>query len=89
MKSVINKTRTPIKIPLPGGKTLHLGLVGSGQIPDEALERPAFKKLVEAGKIEVLDEAGRPEAGGKMSTRVQKASHGHPASKKISNRGDR
>ena len=47
------------------------------------------KPFVKAAVTEVLDEAGRPEAGGKMSTRVQKSSHGHPASKKISTRGDR
>ncbi len=50
---------------------------------------PAIKKLVETGKIEVLDEADRPEAGGKRSTRVQKSTHGHPATKKVSTRGDR
>ncbi|MEE9230175.1 MAG: hypothetical protein V3U86_05670 [Acidobacteriota bacterium] len=89
MKSIVNKTRKPIKIPLPGGKTLHLGLAGSGQIPDGALERPAFKKLLETGKIEVLDEANRPKAGGKRSMGVQKSTHGHPATKKVSTRGDR
>lgn len=89
MKSVINKTHKPIKIALPGGKTLHLGLAGRGQIPDSALERPAFKKLVEAGEIEVLDEAGRPEAGDRRPTRVQASPHGHPSSKKSSTRGDR
>ncbi len=89
MKSIVNKTRKPIKIPLPGGKTLYLGLAGSGQIPDEAVERPAFKKLVETGKIEVLDGADRPKAGGKRSTRVQQSTHGHPAGKKMSTRGDR
>ncbi len=28
MKSVINKARRPLKVPLLGGKTLHLGLAG-------------------------------------------------------------
>ena len=89
MKSVVNKTRTPIKIPLPGGKTLHLGLVGNGQIPDEALERPAFKKLIEAGEIEVLDEKHQLVMEDKMSTRVHRSSRPHQGLIGQPRKGDR
>jgi hypothetical protein len=89
MKSVLNKARRPLKVPLPGGKTLHLGLAGRGQVPDDALTRPAFKKLVEAGEIEVVDEASHPGAGDGGSTRVHESTHGHPATKGVTRRGDR
>ena len=53
MKTVVNNTSTPIKISLPGGKTLRLGPGKSGQIRDQDEEHPSVKKLVEAGDIEV------------------------------------
>jgi len=55
MKTVINKTPAPIKLPLPRGKTLHLGPRQSGQIRDDAVEHPALKKLIDAGKIEIAE----------------------------------
>ena len=30
---------------------MHIGPAGHGQVQDEALQRPALKKLIEAGKI--------------------------------------
>ena len=89
MKSVINKARRPLRVPLPGGKTLHLGLNGRGQVPDDALTRPAFKKMVDGGDIEVVDDASQPTSGDKSSGRVHESTHGHPATKSVSRRGDR
>ncbi len=89
IKSVINKARKPIKISLPGGKTLHLGLAGRGQVPDDVLERPAFKKLIEAGEIEVLGEEGRPVVADEKSTWTRGSTHGHPALRNVSRKGDR
>ena len=89
MKSVINKARKPLKLHLPGGKTLHLGLNGRGQVPDDALTRPAFKKLVDAGEIEVLDDACQPASDDRGAPRVQETTRGHPATKSVSKRGDR
>ena len=65
MKTVKNKTQRPLRVPLPRGKTVHLGPGKSGQISTEAAEHPGLKKLIEAGEIEVLDEsAGASEGGG-------------------------
>jgi hypothetical protein len=89
IKSVINKTRRPIRVSLPGGKTLHLGLGGRGQVPDDALDRPALKKLIEAGEIEVLEEDSRTVAAETVSTRIRRSPHGHPATRDTSRRGDR
>ena len=89
IRSVINKARRPIRISLPGGKTLHLGLAGRGQVPDDVLARPAFKKLIEAGEIEVLGEGDRSVVAEKKSTRIQRSTHGHSAFRNISRKGDR
>jgi len=49
MKTIKNKTTKPLRVPLPRGKTLHLGPTKSGQIATEAAEHAGLKKLVEAG----------------------------------------
>jgi len=68
MKTVTNKTRKPLRIRLPGGKTLFLGATRRGQVRDEALEHPPVKRLLEAGDIEVSDDLspshGSGEGGG-------------------------
>lgn len=56
MKTVVNKTPLPLRVPLPGGKVLHLGPSKSGQVADAAVEHNALRKLVEAGKIEIQGE---------------------------------
>jgi hypothetical protein len=70
MKTVKNKTQTPISVPLPGGRKLHLGPGKSGQIAANASEHQLLiKRLVDAGKIEILDEGSHPAAapgGGKV-----------------------
>ena len=49
MKTVVNKTRKPLRIPLPGGKALFLGITPEAKIRDDALEHAPVKKLLEAG----------------------------------------
>ena len=56
MPTISNKTHLPLRVPLPGGKTLHLGPGKTGQISPKAIEHSGLKKLVEAGKIEITDE---------------------------------
>ena len=56
MKTVTNKTRQPLSVPLPGGKKLHLGPGKTGQISSKAGDDPRLKALVDAGTIEILDE---------------------------------
>ena len=68
MKEIRNKTARPIRIPLAGGKTLHLGPAQVAQVADKATERPEMQKLVEDGLIEILGDgervAGSKGAGG-------------------------
>ncbi len=58
MKTVINKTPEALRLPLPRGKALHLGPRQTGQIRDEAADHPALKKLIDDGKIELVDGEG-------------------------------
>jgi len=53
MKTLINKTRAPLKITLPGGKSVRLGPGKAAQIRDEDAAVDSIKKLVEAGNLEV------------------------------------
>ena len=58
MKTVTNKTHAPLRLPLPKGKTLHLGPNKTGQISVHDVDHPPLKKLAEDGKIEIYDQAG-------------------------------
>jgi hypothetical protein len=63
MPGVSNKTQRPLSIPLPGGKTLHLGPGKTGQIAASAVRDARVRKLVEAGEIEIVGDDDRPTAG--------------------------
>lgn len=76
MKTVVNKTQLPIKVPLPRGKSLHLGPGKEGQIRDEASDHPALKKLVEAGKIDVFDGGTRPSDAAATPGAPHESTHG-------------
>lgn len=60
---VSNKTQRPLRIPLPGGRTLHLGPGKAGQISSKDAEHPAIKKLVADSAIEIDEEARRTLGG--------------------------
>jgi hypothetical protein len=55
MKELRNKTMRPIRVPLPGGKTLHVGPMQVAQISPSAAAHPRVKKLLAEGSIEILD----------------------------------
>jgi hypothetical protein len=72
MKDIRNTTHKPLRVPLPKGKTLHLGPQLTGQVAANALEHPPFKKLVESGDIEIVGE-------GKAESRHPVKEHGDHA----------
>lgn len=57
-----NTTKRPLRVPLPAGKRLFLGPLGTGQIVAKAADHPPLAKLIEAGDIEILD-SGRSQGG--------------------------
>jgi hypothetical protein len=84
MKEIRNKTAKPVRIPLPRGKTLHLGPSQIAQVADKATELAGFQKLISDGLIEMVGDGERvatnkgPEAsksrtkgGAKSFRRVQ------------------
>ena len=60
---VSNKTNRPLRVPLPGGKKLHLGPAKTAKLTPRASEFPPLLKMVEAGDIEIID-GGRNKGGG-------------------------
>ncbi|MGH7412452.1 MAG: hypothetical protein ACREJ6_15530 [Candidatus Methylomirabilis sp.] len=89
MKTIVNKTRRPLKIRLPGGKTLHLGPLRSGQISDHAVDDDTIQRLVKAGEIEIAGEAGPGHAAGGSVGSVPEATHGHPPTTVVLPKGNR
>lgn len=63
MPAVSNKTQKPLSVPLPGGKTLHLGPGKTGQISAKAADHARLKKLIESGELEMVDDAPGLAAG--------------------------
>lgn len=86
--TVSNKTHKPLSVPLPGGKTLHLGPGKTGQITAKAAEDPRLKKLVEAGEIEIFSEDSRPSTGSTGTNRFR-SSAGHRQTSGSHRSGDR
>jgi hypothetical protein len=89
MKTIRNKTVKPLRIALPGGKTLHLGPGKSGQVSDKALERAATRKLLKAGEIEIVGGEGPAQAAGDGSAGAHRSTHGHRQSRVVMPKGDR
>jgi hypothetical protein len=89
VKVVSNKTNRPIKISLPGGKLLHLGPFKTGQIADNAAERPAVKKLLESGEIEILGEGEHPQESTDSGGAPHESRRGHPQNTSLRSKGDR
>ena len=64
---ISNKTKRPIKVPLPGGKTLFLGPSGKGKIVPKAAEHPPLKALIDSGDLEIVF-SGRSKGKGSSNT---------------------
>ena len=89
MAAVTNKTGKPLSIPLPRGKTLHLGPRKSGQISSHDLEHPALKRLVDAGAIEIVAEDSGSGGGDRGGTQGRAPMGGHAAGRGGRRSGDR
>jgi hypothetical protein len=89
MKSIANKTQKPLSVPLPRGKTLHLGPGKTGQISSEAAEHPPLAKLVHAGEIEVFDDGPASIGGTGGGAKGRRSFHGHPGNSRSRRSGDR
>jgi hypothetical protein len=84
-----NKAQRPLRVPLPGGKKLHLGPGGSGQIPPKADQHPPLAKLIENGEIEVVDEGPSKVQGGASGSHGISGSQGGAPTRGLRRTGDR
>ena len=60
--NITNKTRRPIRVPLPEGKKLFLGPGKTGQITSKSAQHPPLVELLNSGDLE-LDETGQQQSG--------------------------
>lgn len=61
---IINRTKRPLVLPLPGGKKLRLGPGRTGQIAPKAAQHPPVKEFIEKGEVEILDGSRSQGTGG-------------------------
>ena len=54
MKLIRNKTLLPLRVPLGGGRVLHLGPGQTGNVADDAPESAAIRRMIKSKKIEVV-----------------------------------
>jgi len=89
MKTIINKTRRPLKIKLSQGRVLRLGPSKEGQIATQDAERDSVQRIIQAGEVEIFDDAsgGAGSAGKGKSGAAQ--SQGFHRQFSGSKRGDR
>ena len=55
-------TSKPVRVPLPRGKTLHLGPSQVAQVADRATDLAGVQKLVSDGQIEIVGDGERVSA---------------------------
>lgn len=89
MKTILNKSRKPIRVPLPGNKVLHLGPSKSGQIADQHAQAPGVQRLLQQGDIEIVGEAAHPEGGGGSGAAAHEATRGHKPPTVVLPKGNR
>ena len=89
MKSILNKTSAPLRIPLPRGKVLHLGPRKTGQINDPAADHPPILKLIEAGTLEVVADGAQGATGQGEGSAVHASTHGMGPNTAMKKTGDR
>ncbi len=89
MKTILNKTPRPIKVPLPLGKVLHLGPHKTGEINPKAVDHPPLKKLLDAGDLEIQGDGESHAKRAGASGSVHAHTHGHHQGSTSRQAGDR
>ena len=89
MKTIVNRRRLPIRVPLPGGKVLHLGPSKTGQIADPHVDLPAIRKLIDTGAIAVLGDGEHQDSSAGSESRPHEGTRGHAPNKMVRPRGNR
>lgn len=82
MTTVKNLSATPLRIPLPGGKTLHIGPGQSASVRDSAADHPALRRLCEDGRLELGNVTAGGLAASDFSLREAVSAHGVSSSRR-------
>lgn len=61
MREIRNTQNRPIRVPLPGGKRLHLNPGKTAQVSDQALKHSGLQSLIDEGLIELLGKGAHGE----------------------------
>ena len=86
---VTNKTMRPLRLPLPGDKTLFLAPGGTAQIAPKAKQHPPLMEFVESGQVELDDGAHSSGTTGSPKGGDLRSSGRHDAGGGIRRTGDR
>ena len=89
MKTVLNKTRRPLRIALSRGRVLRLGPLREGQIAARDADRDAVKRRIADGEIEIFDDASRAGASAASGPGSRARVEGPHARFSAAKRGDR
>ena len=89
MKTVINRTHGPLKVPLPRGKKLHLGPNQSGQISHNDVDHEPLQRLVSNGELEVMDEKSQAHMEHEQAKSEHASTQGHHPPTSARPSGDR
>jgi hypothetical protein len=77
MKSIRNTTMEPLRVPLGGGKILHLGPGQTGRVADDALRSRGLTRLIDAGAVIVVGEPGGSGEFADGPGAPRESAHGH------------
>ena len=89
MKTIVNKTHAPLRVPLPRGKVLHLGPLQSGEISHKVLDHEPLKRMIEAGEIEIQGDGSGVEAPHERAKSPHPETRGHHPPTNAPVKGDR
>lgn len=89
MKTIVNKTPSPVRVPLPRGRVLHLGPLKSGQVSHKVLDHEPLREMIEAGQIEIQGDGPGVEATHERSRGPNVKTRGHHPATSSPVKGDR
>jgi hypothetical protein len=89
MKTIVNKTQAPIRVPLPRGKVLHLGPLQSGEISHKVLDHEPLQRMIEAGEIEIQGDGQGVEVSHEHAKGPHAETRGHHPPTNTPVKGDR